>query len=107
MGAGWVPVAEGGTSGNLPGSHFSVRNLRIKGSVVQGPEPARCSPAPSPPSPSPPSPSPSPPLRPGRWQPCSGGHCCDPHSAVPQFCPGHIPCEDCGADACQCPKGST
>jgi len=51
----------------------------------------------------PPSP-PSPPSPPGRWQPCRGGICCDPHSAVPQFCPGHIACEECGADACQCPQ---
>merc|ERR1712006_36495 len=56
---GWVPAEDCGTSGNLPGSHFSIRNLRIKGSIVQGPTPTRCSPVPSPPAPpSPPSPSP-------------------------------------------------
>merc|ERR1712232_1082133 len=56
---GWVPVADCGTSGNLPGSHFSVSNLRIKGSIVQGPDPARCALAPAPPAPpSPPTPTP-------------------------------------------------
>merc|ERR1712066_820070 len=64
---GWVPVEDCGTSGNLPGSHFSISSLRIKGSIVQGPQPTRCSPAPTPPAPpSPPSPSPpSPPSPPG------------------------------------------
>jgi len=40
--SGWVPVEECGTSGNLPGSYFSVSNLRIKGSIVQGPTPRAC-----------------------------------------------------------------
>jgi len=40
---GWVPVQECGTSGNLPGSHFSIKHLRITGSVVQGPTPRGCS----------------------------------------------------------------
>merc|ERR1712146_551670 len=40
--SGWVPVEDCGTSGNLPGSHFSVSNLRIKGSIVQGPTPRAC-----------------------------------------------------------------
>jgi len=39
---GWVPVEDCGTSGNLPGSHFSISNLKIKGSVVQGPTPRAC-----------------------------------------------------------------
>jgi hypothetical protein len=56
----WVPADFcGGGPGDLGGSHFSVSNLRISGSVVQGPEPQKCSgPQPSP-SPSP-SPTPSP-----------------------------------------------
>lgn len=42
---GWVPVDDCG--GNAPDSdlapsHFSVRNLRIKGSIVQGPKPRGC-----------------------------------------------------------------
>merc|ERR1712110_226263 len=57
----WVPADFcGGGPGDLDGSHFSVSNLRISGSVVQGPEPQKCSgPQPSP------SPSPSPPPSPG------------------------------------------
>jgi hypothetical protein len=40
--SGWVPVEDCGTSGNLEGSHFSISNLRIKGSIVQGPTPRAC-----------------------------------------------------------------
>jgi len=40
--AGWVPVAECGTSGDKDSSIFKVSNLRIKGSVVAGPQPTRC-----------------------------------------------------------------
>merc|ERR1711870_174762 len=39
---GWVPVQDCGTSGDLSRSHFSVSNLRISGSVVQGPTPTKC-----------------------------------------------------------------
>merc|ERR1719378_213049 len=39
---GWVPVQDCGTSGDLPGSHFTVRNLKVKGAVVQGPTPRSC-----------------------------------------------------------------
>lgn len=38
---GWVPGSCGG-DGNLGASTFSVSNLRIKGSVVHGPEPRKC-----------------------------------------------------------------
>ena len=41
---GWVPVDECGTSGDLLSSHFAVKNLRIKGKVVQGPTPTACRP---------------------------------------------------------------
>merc|ERR1711953_1600331 len=44
---GWVPGSCGG-DGNLGASSFSVSNLRITGTVVQGPEPRKCSPAPTP-----------------------------------------------------------
>jgi len=54
---GWVPVDDCGTNpGDLDGSSFSVSNLVIEGSVVQGPEPTKCSgpqPTPSPPTPGP------------------------------------------------------
>merc|ERR1711865_645352 len=64
----WVPADFcGGGPGDLGGSRFSISNLKVSGSVVQGPEPQKCSgPQPSPsPSPSPtptptPTPSPSP-----------------------------------------------
>lgn len=63
---GWVPHEHDPlqgcpqSGGNIDGSHFSVSNLRISGSVVHGPEPSRCSsPSPSPPSPSP-APAPTP-----------------------------------------------
>merc|ERR1711865_1040927 len=64
----WVPADFcGGGPGDLGGSRFSISNLQVSGSVVQGPEPQKCSgPQPSPsPSPSPtptptPTPSPSP-----------------------------------------------
>merc|ERR1712151_1044077 len=62
---GWVPVEDCGTHGNLGGSHFSISNLRIKGSIMQGPNPTRCAPAPPPPTP----PSPPSPPAPG----CLGG----------------------------------
>jgi len=38
---GWVPGSCGG-DGNLGASSFSVSNLKIQGSVVQGPEPRKC-----------------------------------------------------------------
>jgi len=81
---GWVPGAgqcPGG--GNLGASRFTVSNLVVKGSVVQGPEPTRCSvptPAPSPeptPAPTPePTPAPSPeptPTPPSSPSACPGG----------------------------------
>merc|ERR1712232_1046451 len=94
---GWVPVSDCGTSGNHPGSHFSVSNLRIKGSVVQGPEPRKCAPAPtpaptpSPPTPSPPTPAPTPAPTPSPSG-CPGGslaacmHLCPSDPAAYQAC---------------------
>lgn len=38
---GWVPGSCGG-DGNLDASAVAVKNLRIQGSVVQGPEPTKC-----------------------------------------------------------------
>jgi len=40
---GWVPVEDCGTSGDLGSSHYKVSNLKIFGSVVQGPTPRKCS----------------------------------------------------------------
>ncbi len=66
---GWVPVSECGTTGDLATSAFAVSNLRIYGTVVQGPAPRVCTgPQPTlPPTPAPtPAPSPAP-------SPSSGG----------------------------------
>jgi len=40
---GWVPVSSCGTSGNLNGASFSISNLQVFGTVVQGPSPTLCS----------------------------------------------------------------
>jgi hypothetical protein len=57
---GWVPVDDCGTAkGDLANSYYSVANLTINGTVVQGPTPTKCGSGPSPPSP--PSPPPPPP----------------------------------------------
>ncbi len=43
---GWVPTAMGGCGsgpGNLGGSSFTISNLKITGTVVQGPTPTTCS----------------------------------------------------------------
>jgi len=39
---GWVPVAACGQSGDLSTSSFTISNLRINGTVVQGPTPTLC-----------------------------------------------------------------
>lgn len=39
---GWVPLESCGTYGNLDSSYFSIRNLKITGTVVQGPIPRLC-----------------------------------------------------------------
>merc|ERR1712031_65827 len=47
---GWVPGA-GNVDGDVDNSVFSIRNVRVSGSVVMGPEPPKCtgpSPSPSP-----------------------------------------------------------
>jgi hypothetical protein len=55
---GWVP-GPGNVNGDLDNSQFSIRNVRVSGSVVMGPEPLKCTgPSPSPtPGPTPPGPS--------------------------------------------------
>merc|ERR1712007_410388 len=45
---GWVPGA-GNVNGDVDNSVFSIRNVRVFGSVVMGPEPPKCTgPSPSP-----------------------------------------------------------
>ena len=39
---GWVPVVDCGTNGDLGSSTFSIKNLKIYGTVVQGPAPSKC-----------------------------------------------------------------
>jgi len=86
---GWVPVSDCGSSGSdddLQGSSYTISNLIVSGSVVQGPVPASCGPAPSAPpaptpaptptttpTPTPPTPTPSPQPTPA---PPAGGKCC-------------------------------
>lgn len=56
----WVPADFcGGGPGDLDGSHFEISNLKITGTVKQGPEPNRCD-GPTPPTPTPITPTPSP-----------------------------------------------
>jgi len=51
---GWVPLDDCGKGGDLGSAAFSVSNLRIRGAVVSGPAPRRCSgSSPSPPPPPP------------------------------------------------------
>lgn len=74
---GWVPVSDCGGSGNLYGSSFTVSNLKISGTVVQGPEPTKCGgngPSPAPGPAPPPHPAPAPPPAPAPTP--NGGHCC-------------------------------
>jgi hypothetical protein len=40
---GWVPLNDCGSYGDLGSSSFTVKNLRVVGSVAQGPEPRKCS----------------------------------------------------------------
>jgi hypothetical protein len=90
---GWVPGDCGG--GDLGSSVYAVKNLKITGKVVQGPEPRRCNPDPTPtPTPTPtPSPSSS----------CTGGddgasleecvHACpsDKYADCIECCSGKFP----------------
>lgn len=69
---GWVPVDSCGNKGDLATSAFTVSNLRIRGTVVQGPTPKTCTGPPSPPLPPSPPPPPSPPSPPGCTDPNDG-----------------------------------
>jgi len=39
---GWVPQGSCGGDHNLGASYFAIKNLHVKGSVVNGPEPSKC-----------------------------------------------------------------
>lgn len=39
---GWVPAGKCGATGDLDSSTFSVKNVRVSGSVVQGTAPSKC-----------------------------------------------------------------
>jgi len=42
---GWAPAqgqCPSGSAGNLPGSVLKISNVRVQGTVVQGPEPSKC-----------------------------------------------------------------
>merc|ERR1711865_898117 len=91
----WVPADFcGGGPGDLGGSRFSISNLRVSGSVVQGPEPQKCSG---------PQPGPAPGPAPGcdcSWT-AGGSQCGDDDGS---FCwreccwsPLHRPRADCGS----------
>lgn len=93
---GWVPGGNCQGGGGLDGSTFSVKNIKVSGSVIQGSAPPTCPPAPSPPSPPPaPPPPPSPPSPPP--SPPSPGSC--PGGSL-QACIGLCPSDPAGFKAC-------
>ena len=51
-----------------------------------------------------PKPAPAPGPTPGPAPAPTPGVFCNPKSRIPQFCPGNIPCPQCGDEACLCPK---
>jgi cellulose 1,4-beta-cellobiosidase len=58
---GWVPAQSScPTGGDLQGSIYKLRNLVIKGTLVQGPEPSKCGSSPTPAPTIPPKPTPAP-----------------------------------------------
>lgn len=58
---GWVPVTDCGGSQDLYGSNYTISNLVVSGTVVQGPEPHKCGAPTPPPTPTPaPTPAPTP-----------------------------------------------
>jgi len=86
---GWAPAESSCPSGDRSGldaSVVSISNVRVNGTIVQGPTPSKCAstptpapPAPSSPTPAPPTPSPPPAPTPGSKSKtcadCSGGAC--------------------------------
>jgi len=97
---GWAPAQDScprGSKDQLDSSKMAVSNVRVYGSVKQGPEPTKCSgPAPSPPAPTPPSPpAPTPPSPPAP----SAGCCSWDHTkcgTTTDFCKQKDHCEqDC------------
>lgn len=63
---GWVPSGNCPGNGGMSDSTFSITNIRVSGTLVQGPEAASCGPTPPP---TPPAPTPPP-------TPTTGGNCC-------------------------------
>jgi len=57
---GWVPESSCGTSGNLNGASFSISNLQLYGTIVQGPAATLCSGSAPAPTPTTKAPTPSP-----------------------------------------------
>jgi len=65
---GWVPSGNCPGNGGMSNSQFSIQNIRVSGTLLQGPAPRSCG-GPTPPTP------PSPPTPPTPPSP-SGGQCC-------------------------------
>lgn len=90
---GWVPSGNCQGGGDLDSSRFSIKNIKVSGTVVQGSAPPTCSsPAPSPTPPSPTPPSPTPPSQcPGNQGQCDcawtgGGAKCGADDGSECFC---------------------
>jgi hypothetical protein len=89
---GWVPSGNCQGGGGLDSSTYSIKNIKVSGSVVQGSAPPTCSspaPGPSPTPPSPPAPSPS--QCPGNQGQCGcdwakGGAGCGADDGTECFC---------------------
>merc|ERR1712232_1305393 len=97
---GWVPGGNRCGYGDLSSSMYTVKNLKIRGAVVQGPTPRLCNPPKPPSPPSPPSP-PAPPSPPG----CPGGSM----SACMKLCPSAPAAYQACAKECakRCSSGPT
>lgn len=90
---GWVPGGNCQGGGGLESSTFSVKHIKVSGTVIQGTAPAKCGwpPAPSPPAPSPSPPAPSPSSCPGNQGQCNcawaaGGFRCGADDGSECFC---------------------
>ena len=88
---GWAPSESDcptGDKSGLDNSVFVVTNVQVNGTVVQGPEPTKCSAAPTP-APPPPAPTPAPtPGSSAKVCPTCGGGACDCTWVGPTSCDG-------------------
>jgi hypothetical protein len=97
----WVPAGNCPGGGDVADSTFHIRNVRVSGSILQGPEATKCSgPPPSPPSP----PSPPPSQCPGNQGQCNcdwtaGGTKCGRDDASECFC--RCCCEHVSSRSCK------